>query len=465
MFRGVLLNDTGRWSEALLSLDDAKKIALEIGDEAGYFYTQSNAISTYFLRGEYQRVLNLTDPLRLPPNTPGAFATIRCAYLLNRASAAVALRAGSIAIESGYEAVALSRASGSSVNLLHDAIARHMLVRGLLFAKDVSRAELVMNEALLPCSTRPRATIQLKLAEAAISIYQFKWHRATELIESILATSTALASKRDALILKISLQEAANDSAGLMDTLGLLSDEVVAHRANVVRDSLSINELLAPVLHNLASDQSERPRSVVAEQLIRILDGSESEVSHCQRKEIAALSSRLAEHMGFGTPWCKQIERAAMLRDLGRFTDTSLVFEPSSAASAAITSFEVTSTMKLLSQCGFDEDSLEFKTAQQRYERVDGSGLQGMRTDRICREAQIVSICEHYFFQLSAAGFSEEAHRSFITRAMYASGRWYSTEITAQFAAFIERFWRSRYFKKNHESFMDQSLGSVEASQ
>ena len=121
--------------------------------------------------------------------------------------------------------------------------------------------------------------------------------------------------------------------------------------------------------------------------------------------------------------------------------------------------------MKLLSQCGFDEDSLEFKTAQQRYERVDGSGLQGMRTDSICREAQIVSICEHYLSELSAAGFSEDAHRSFIARAMYASGRWYSTEITAQFASFVERLWRSNYFKTNHESCMGQSLGSVKASQ
>lgn len=461
---GVLLNDTGRWSEALVSLDEAKKIALEIGDEVGYFCTQSNSISTYFLRGEYQRVLNLTDPLRLPPNAVGPLSAIRCMYLLNRASSAVSMRAGSIAIESGYEAVALSASANDGVNLLHDAIARHMLIRGLLFAKDVSRAELVLSGAFPASPASPRATIQLKLADAAISIYQFKWHRATELIESILTTSTALASKRDALILKISLQEAANDSAGLMDTLGLLSDEVVAHRANVVRDSLSINELLAPVLHNLASDQSERPRSVVAEQLIRILDGSESEASHCQRKEIAALSSRLAEHMGFGTPWCRQIERAAMLRDLGKFTNTSLVFEPSSAASAAITNFEVMSTMKLLSQCGFDEDSLEFKTAHQRYERVDGSGLQGMRSDSICREAQIVSICEHYFIQLSAAGFSEEAHRSFIARAMYASGRWYSTEITAQFATFVERLWRSGYFKKDHDLSMDQGLGSVEAS-
>ena len=386
-------------------------------------------------------------------------------YLLNRASAAVSMRAGSIAIESGYEAIAISSPSKGGANLLHDAIARHMLVRGLLFAKDVGRAELVLNEASLPCPKHPRATIQLKLADAAIAIHQFEWRRAAELIDSILSTSTALASKRDALILKISLQEAANDSAGLMETLGLLSDEVIAHRSNVVRDSLSMNELVAPVLHNLTSDETKRPRSVVAEQLIRILDGSESERSHAQRTDIAVLSGRLAEHMGFGTPWCKQIERAAMLRDLGKFTNTSLVFEPSSAASAAITTFEVTSTMKLLSQCGFDEDSLEFKTAQQRYERVDGSGLQGMRTDSICREAQIVSICEHYLSELSAAGFSEDAHRSFIARAMYASGRWYSTEITAQFASFVERLWRSNYFKTNHESCMGQSLGSVKASQ
>lgn len=456
--QGVLLCDTGRWTEAEIALERAKQVSLDSGDEAGFFRAQSGLISAAFIRGEFQRVLNLTESERLPiPSSPDISAA-RCAYLLNRASAAIGLRIGSIAIAAATEAIELCLETGANRNILHQAIGRHMLVKGLLLAKDVTRAEAVLAASTPAGDHEPRAKIQLLLAEGAIAIRRFDWIRAQEIIDWVLSTCTAAASKRDALLLKLDLQEAANDMEGLMDTLGTLADEVVEHRRSVFKDTLSIHELVAPVLHNLQGYESHRPPEELAEELIRILNGSESAADHDQRYRISGLSGKFAGHLGFGTPYCRQIESAALLRDLGHFTTIAWNEAPGRRSSNVLIHYEVASSLKLLRECGFHEQTLEYKCAKQRFERLDGGGLHALKGNEFCREAQIVSICQHYVSELARSENSEPAHHSFLARVVYSSGRWYSAEITAQFIAFIEPLWQQQYLIKEGLSSTSKSL-------
>jgi hypothetical protein len=460
---GGMLNDLGRWSEAEQVLITAKALANDLGDPVGYWAAHSNHISSHFLRWQYRRVLELTESAHLPAADSPAMAHNRSTLLVNRASAAISLRMGSAGIAAATEALDVSALTGAAISEVNVAIAVHMLVRGRLFARDVVGARRDLERFATKGLEQPRVRMHLNLAHAAVAVAEKNTPDAYRLIDGILASTVPLPVRRDALSIKLALLQSEHDAPGCIEVLHELARYTIDHRKAVLTDALSMAQEAAPALHNLAgSGPTAVPSKTLVGRMIDIARASESAESFERRQAVAVLASLFASHIGYGHQFCRELERAAMIRDFGGFVQTkalgSVVIQ-----GVDLRQIEIHATTRILEELGFAGHDMSYGLVEQQHERVDGAGPMRVRGADFKRANQALAICLAYWDSLAAANFAPELHRSFIIRTAQLSGRWFSAEITREFHVFADELVSRTATKQPVTNVRDALLAAVSA--
>lgn len=447
---GAMLAELGEWRKAEEQLSSAKAIAREIGDSAGELTVEQNLSALYLAQWRYREVLERTTGITFCADDLPSEVQDKRGLLLNRAAAAVALRAGSIgkaACTTVLTSLRLTTATPDMRSIMQMSIATHYLVRCHLFSGNTGDAQAAMKEIqAIPMSGL--AHYHRELARAAVDAETGLYGPARDRLRALIDDpKTPRGVVRDACSILLRAEQLAGDSEAVLAVLEHLAATVVAHRKHLLLDGLSMQEETAPALYNMHSARGANPsRDRLFAQMETIIRASEPDHLFQQRQFHSLIASRFAEFIGYGGVFAEEIRRGTISRNVGAFLHSSHEIQ-GAALAQTVRRIHLRDTLRIFEDVGIAPDSTEHKIAAQQWERWDGAGTLGLRGSKVAREALLVGICGEYVDALLHGGLSLRSHREAVLALAKTCDHEFPDRMVMDFGIFVDALWK-RGFEK-----------------
>jgi putative two-component system response regulator len=332
-----------------------------------------------------------------------------------------------------------------------------------------------MVQRLAKAFKTPRTELNRELAEAAYEIFDGDLTIAVAKLLKLLETSKALPTLyRDNLTLLVRAYEKAHDHTGVLIYLGKLVEFLAKSQVDSVKRALDalkvkvqtpmpgkddVQDLIAAIQRDgsLPRKDIDVPEPMYRDAFERLAVTAELREDtwgkHAYR--VGRLAGLLAQELGYGYRYCKEIELASRLHDIGKLgIPDGLLLKPGKLTEAEFTIIQRHTSLgaQLLSLCPNPSFRMAEVIAVGHHEKWDGSGYpNALVGDAIPEPARIAAVADVYDALTHVRAYKHAwEHAEAVGYIASASGTHFEPRIVEAFVTMIERV-RTKYGNKFEE--------------
>jgi putative two-component system response regulator len=473
----LLSTDSGFPARGVECALRANAIAVEIGYQIGEAAAQANLTAALYMMGLYRECIEVAERIIVRFGSDAHCAEFLTVARANLASSAIALqkfRLGADTSKTAIECGGLPRDSTgifprlvSEVNWLKCAIG--------LDDRETVEKRVTKIKALAEAFSTPRTQLNRQLAEAAYEIYAGDLTIAAARLLKLLEVSKAQPSLyRDNLVLLVRAYEKAHDHTGVLIYLGKLVEFLAKSQVDSVKRALDalkvkvqtpmpgkddVQDLIAAIQRDgsLPRQDVEVPEPMYRDAFERLAVTAELREDtwgkHAYR--VGRLAGLLAKELGYGYRYCKDIELASRLHDIGKLgIPDGLLLKPGKLTEAEFIIIQRHTSLgaQLLSLCPNPAFRMAEVIAVGHHEKWDGSGYpNALVGDAIPEPARIAAVADVYDALTHVRAYKHAwEHAEAVSYIVSASGTHFEPRIVDAFVTMIERV-RTKYGRKVEE--------------
>jgi putative two-component system response regulator len=455
----------------------ASAISVQIGSTIGEAAAQANLTAALYMMGLYRECIEVSERIIEKfsfDSTCSEFLAVARANLTSSAIALHNFRLGADTSKKSAETAGLPRDSSGIFLRLVSEVNWLKCVIGLDDNQTAKKC-LANVQALANAFNTPRTLLNRQLSEAAYEIYVGDLTIAVAKLLKLLEVSKAQPSLyRDNLALLIRAYEKGHDHTGVLIYLGKLVEFLAKSQVDNVKRALDalkvkvqtpmpgkddVQDLIAAIQRDgsLPRKDVEVPEPMYRDAFERLAVTAELREDtwgkHAYR--VGRLAGLIAKELGYGYRYCKEIELASRLHDIGKLgIPDGLLLKPGKLTEAEFTIIQRHTSLgaQLLSLCPNPAFRMAEVIAVGHHEKWDGSGYpSALAGDTIPEPARIAAVADVYDALTHVRAYKHAwEHAEAVSYIVSASGTHFEPRVVSAFVTMIERV-RTKYGKKFEE--------------